>query len=248
MKKMIAAENIPDRKNTVRPLRLFEKKLLNLFYKPFVEWYTLRERKYTYEDIRLKIKPGVFHPRFFCSTEYMIEFLGFVNFSRKKVLEIGSGSGLISIMAARQGAEVTAIDIDPVAVENTGVNVELNRGTIAQNSGEVRIIESDLFDKLQPGIFDLVIINPPFYKGAVTRPSENAWYAGTDLQYFRKLFQQCRNHMDHETEMYMVLSEDCELAEIKEIATTNSLNMKVVSIKQFITENLLIFKINIPSN
>jgi release factor glutamine methyltransferase len=178
----------------------------------------------------------------------MIEFLGFVNFNRKKVLEIGSGSGLISIMAARQGAEVTAIDIDPVAVENTELNVELNRAAISQSSGNVRIIESDLFDQLQPGIFDLVIVNPPFYKGAVTKPSENAWYAGTDLQYFRKLFQQCRNHMDPESEMYMVLSEDCELAEIKEIAMAHSLRMKVVSIKQFITENLLIFKINIPSN
>ncbi len=43
------------------------------------------------------------------------------------VLDVGSGSGILSIAAAKLGAsDVLAVDIDPVAVEISGENIELN--------------------------------------------------------------------------------------------------------------------------
>ena len=243
MKEVMTIEQILKRKSAKQPLRILEKRILDLVYKPFVEWYTTRETAYKYQDLTLKIKPGVFHPRFFCSTGYMLEFLEFINFSRKKVLEIGSGSGLISIVAAKEGANVTAIDICPYAVENTAENVNRNLDKFLKNSGSVSVIQSDLFENVPSGVFDVLIVNPPFYQGEVNKVGEHAWYAGKDFEYFQKLFSKCRNHMDMESEMYMVLSEDCNFDKINEIALDNSFKLKAVSFKQFVTEHFYIFKI-----
>ncbi|EGK12654.1 ribosomal protein L11 methyltransferase [Desmospora sp. 8437] len=45
----------------------------------------------------------------------------------QKVIDVGCGSGVLSIAAARLGAsEVLALDLDPVAVESTSQNIRLN--------------------------------------------------------------------------------------------------------------------------
>jgi ribosomal protein L11 methyltransferase len=47
---------------------------------------------------------------------------------RARVLDVGSGSGILSIAAALLGArEVLAVDVDPIAVEATGANARRNR-------------------------------------------------------------------------------------------------------------------------
>ena len=245
MEEIRTMEQIIKRKALKKPVRLFEKIILNLVYKPFVEWYTSRESNYTYQDVILKIKPGVFHPRFFSSTIFMLEFLEFMNFSRKKVIDIGSGSGLISIIAAKEGANVIAVDISPLAIENTKLNVEINLEKIIANFGSIEVVESNLFENVSKGIFDIVIVNPPFYPGAAQKPADHAWYAGKDFEYFQILFARCKAYMDKSSEMYMVLSEDCNLGKIFGLAKTNALDIKAVSVKQFFTENLYIFKITV---
>jgi ribosomal protein L11 methyltransferase len=48
-------------------------------------------------------------------------------FSGARVLDVGSGSGILSIAAARLGAaDVSALDVDPIAVESTAANARLN--------------------------------------------------------------------------------------------------------------------------
>lgn len=245
MRDLITMEQILKRKQLKRPLRRVEKKLMSMFYKPFVEWYTSRETTYKYTDLYIKVKPGVFHPGFFYSTEFMLEFFEFINFNRKNVLEIGSASGLISIVAAKGGGFVTAIDINPVAIENTRINVDSNLSKIEQGGGKIDIIESDLFDNLNNKIFDLLIVNPPFYKNKVKTLAEHAWNAGENMEYFEKLFSKCKDHMNNESEMYMVLSEDCDFEKIFLIAKLNRIEIKTVAVKHFVTESLYIFKMNI---
>ena len=77
-------------------------------YKPFLEKYLSKTRMYKYEDIRLEIPPQVFHPGFFFSTRLLLNYLRNFPLVRKSFLEPGCGSGLISIYAAKQGANVTA--------------------------------------------------------------------------------------------------------------------------------------------
>lgn len=72
----------------------------------------------------------------------------------ERVLEVGTGSGLIALHCAAAGAEVIATDIDPTAVKNALENAR-------RNSLGIAVVRTDLATGLGKG-FDAVIFNPPY--------------------------------------------------------------------------------------
>jgi predicted nicotinamide N-methyase len=75
----------------------------------------------------------------------------------RRVLDLGSGSGLVAIAAAKAGAaRVLATDIDPLALAAIGLNAAANAVTLETTA-------ADLLDKPQ-GPFDLVLIGDLFYE------------------------------------------------------------------------------------
>ena len=73
------------------------------------------------------MRPTVFHPRFFLTSEYFAGFIDRLDLTGKTVAEVGTGSGILSLAAARAGAErVVAIDINPNAALSAADNAQLN--------------------------------------------------------------------------------------------------------------------------
>jgi predicted nicotinamide N-methyase len=67
---------------------------------------------------------------------YLLDHPGQV--AGQTVLDLASGSGLVAIVAARLGAaEVTASDIDPVAVTAIGLNAEANRVKLTVSNSDL---------------------------------------------------------------------------------------------------------------
>lgn len=100
-------------------------------------------------DIALEIEPKMsfgtgHHP----TTTLMIRMMLRESFIGKTVLDLGCGSGVLGILAARLGAvEVTGIDIDVWAVENTRENCERNGITCMRvEQGDARAIGERQFD------------------------------------------------------------------------------------------------------
>ena len=80
----------------------------------------------------------------------------------RRVLDLGTGSGIVAIAAALSGAaEVQAIDIDPLAVAAADLNSGLNGVTIAARC-------ADILDGAAPDA-DLILIGDVFYDEAVAR-------------------------------------------------------------------------------
>lgn len=195
----------------MNPTRFIVKKVLSYTWKPLVSIYLSNSRNYHWQNISVNIPHGIFHPGIFFSTHILLSYLSKQELKNKSFLELGSGTGLISVYASRQGAIVTASDINPLAVETTRKNA-INNGV------RVQVIESDLFDQLTERKFDFIIINPPYYKGSVITDSKSAWYAGDEYQYFEKLFSQLKKHINVESKVVMVLSDECDLVLIKRLA------------------------------
>ena len=186
------------------------KKLLFPVLRSAYNIYSSKERNYTYQGIKIKVMPGVFHPGLFFSTKLLLEYLSKVDLNDKNVLELGAGSGLISVYCAKQNANVIASDINPTAVKNINKNAKLN-------SVNIKVVESDLFDRIETKEFDYIIINPPYYPKNPNNEEEFAWFCGSDFQYFRKLFDQIGNYVNNDSRIIMVLSEDCVIEIIKKI-------------------------------
>lgn len=77
----------------------------------------------------------------------------------KKILDIGSGTGLISIMAAQRcNALVTGIEIEPVAVEVARANVNKTPW-----SDRINILNKDLRYYSPEERYDTIVSNPPYF-------------------------------------------------------------------------------------
>lgn len=88
-------------------------------------------------------------------TMMMIEYLeNNIDTVKGPCVEIGCGSGIISIFLVLNGLEVTSIDIDRRAVECTKLNFSLNGIT-------GNVICSDLFQNVKYK-YNLIIFNPPY--------------------------------------------------------------------------------------
>jgi len=168
------------------------------------------------------VPPSVFHPGVFFSTPAFVSFLQNVDFQEKNVLDVGTGSGLLALFAARRGGQVTALDINPLAVETARQNA------LANGLG-LRTVESDLLDALPPQpLFDVVLINPPYYPRTPRTAAEYAFFAGEGLEYFEKLFAQLPSHLRPGARVWMVLSEDCDLSKIQVLAAQSGFSWAIV--------------------
>ena len=77
--------------------------------------------------------------------------------SGRCVLDLGSGSGLAAIAAAKAGAlRVLAADIDALAVTAISLNAEANSVTLETTADDLLAVS--------PGVFDLVLIGDLFYE------------------------------------------------------------------------------------
>jgi release factor glutamine methyltransferase len=116
-------------------------------------------------------------------------------------LEIGSGTGLIAIHAAKMGAKVTATDVNPHAVE-------LTRRNAARNRTQIQILQSDLFEKVT-GYFDVIAFNPPYLPGDSNSTSwiERSWSGGgKGSEVSVSFLEQAWRHLAPGGRIYMVLS------------------------------------------
>lgn len=205
-------------------------------YKPLLVKYLSRARVYRYKDIRLDIPPQVFHPGFFFSTQLLLQYISKLPLHEKQFLEPGCGSGLISIVAAKKGANVTATDINHIAIASLLKNSR-------QNKVKLEIIQSDLFNNIPKQQFDIIAINPPYYKKKPATAQDYAWYCGENGEYFSSLFDTIGTYIHEHTEILMVLFEDCDMEMIHGFAAKNGFALNCVFSKKNVLEKNSIFKI-----
>ncbi len=217
-------------------MRSLVKYIVGRTYKPLLVRYLSKTRMYSWKGISIEVPPAVFHPGFFTSTKLLLHYIRNKNLLGNSLLELGAGSGLISIYAAKKGAVVTATDINPVSVRCLKKNAALN-------NAQCIIICSDLFDSIPLTLFDTIIINPPYYKKHPQSNEEYAWYCGENGEYFQNLFRDLKKYIHGETEVLMVLCDGCDLEMITMFAQKNEFEMALVHQKNSMIERNYIFKL-----
>jgi release factor glutamine methyltransferase len=205
-------------------------------YKPLLVKYLSSARVYVYKDIRLLIPPEVFHPGFFFSTRLLLRYVSSQPLRGKSFLELGAGSGLISLVAAQKGAKVTASDINPTAIEYLEKNWRMNGISIS-------VIHSDLFSRIPRQVFDIVVINPPYYRRTPSSHADYAWYCGENGEYFSGLFRGLGNYTHGRSAIWMILCDGCDLEMIGGLAKEEGWNLHCVYSKKNLLEKNFIFRI-----
>lgn len=136
------------------------------------------------DGVPLVVLPHVFNPALFRTGEILARTVASSPFAAPpeplegddgRALDLGTGSGAGAVFAARRGFQVTAVDLNPEAVRCARVNALLNH---LEDRIDVR--EGDLFAPVAGERFDLVLFNPPFFRGSPRDRLDLAW-RGTDV-------------------------------------------------------------------
>jgi len=104
------------------------------------------------------------------TTHLMLAEMLAVNFEGKKVMDVGTGTGVLAILAQKQGASSTfAFDIDDWCVENTIENAEVNNVTISvQNASIENLSLTTKFDIVLANINKNILLSQmEYYKKAI---------------------------------------------------------------------------------
>jgi release factor glutamine methyltransferase len=132
-----------------------------------------------YDDFRLEridglpfmVTPSVFNPKVPRTGRFFASHIDARLVSGEaEVLDMGTGSGVCAVFAAKHARRVVAVDINPAAVRCAWINTLLND---LQHKIEVR--HGDLFEPVRGERFDLILFNPPFVRGAPKDSRDGAW-------------------------------------------------------------------------
>ncbi|MFB7512301.1 HemK2/MTQ2 family protein methyltransferase [Streptomyces sp. NPDC056144] len=122
----------------------------------------------------LTLLPGVYRPA--ADTRLLADALAAEAIAPGcAVLDIGTGSGVLALLAARRGAAVTAVDVSRQAVRTARMNARRNRLPLL-------VEHADAADCAPGRRFDLVLSNPPYVPAPRARGAGKAmaWDAGPD--------------------------------------------------------------------
>lgn len=147
--------------------------LLPRVRKPALEWI---------DGVPVLSLPDVLNPVVFRSGELLARTAAespLAEPTTGRALDMGTGTGVGALFLARRGWQVVAVDLNPEAARCARINVLLNR---LESRVEVR--QGDLFSPIEGERFDLVLFNPPFFRGEPDGLFDLAWRSRDVLERF----------------------------------------------------------------
>lgn len=120
---------------------------------------TVKSKVVSFDKYELIINPGVFDPSLGEGSQIMAKIKHL--FVGEDVLEIGTGSGALAILAAENANKVVATDISQEAINCA------NENFLKYNlNNKIELRKGDLFSVIDESEkFDVIIFNPPFLNG-----------------------------------------------------------------------------------
>ena len=155
-----------------------------------------RHRRLVLEQLAglsLVVLPDVFHPGLFFSSSLFAEALAAEPLEGQRVLEVGTGTGFLALVAGRRARQTIGTDINPEAVRALTINALLNR-----LEDRVTARQGDLFQPVAGERFDLILFNPPYFAPHSAGQARDLWeYSWRDVNRTRARFvEQAAAHLN----------------------------------------------------
>ncbi len=182
------------------------------------------------------ILPGVFDGVRLRTGAFLAETLDMVpGPASARVLDLGTGSGIGAICAARRGARVVATDINPAAVRCARLNAMAHH-----LEHKIETATGDLFAPVGDEAFDLILFNPPFYHGRPRNLADAAWRT-PDV--FERFIRELPQHLTPQGRALVVLSSDGDVKNT--LAAAENLVVRPIRRSDLVNEILAVYEIRL---
>jgi HemK-related putative methylase len=201
-----------------------------------------------YDDFRMErvhgapfvVMPSVFNPKVprtgeFLAAQLDSQLVG----SETEVLDMGTGSGVCAVIAARHARRVVAVDINPEAVRCAGINALMNH---LEHKVDVR--HGDLFEPVPAERFDIILFNPPFLLGTPQDDRDRAWRSNDVAERFAA---GVGAHLKPDGFALVLLSTFGDAPVFLEEFRKRGCAVRVLARRRFVNETLAVFRIAPPS-
>lgn len=123
-----------------------------------------------FDNYELKVNPGVFDPSLGEGSQIMAKIKHL--FVGEYVLEIGTGTGALAILAAENSKKVIATDISEDAIRCAQENISKYN-----LESKIELRHGDLFCPInEEEKFDVILFNPPFLNGNPKSKIDNSYF------------------------------------------------------------------------
>ncbi|MBN2013793.1 MAG: methyltransferase [Candidatus Altiarchaeota archaeon] len=190
-----------------------------------------------YRNLRMKTHPEVYEPAedSFLLAENLCVGDGW------RVLDMGTGTGLLALVAAENAEYVLGVDVNPVAVGLALENAVLNGVT------NVGFKVSDLFSGIRER-FDLIVFNPPYLPVDEDDTLGMAWSGGLDgLSVVKRFIGSAPKYLSRDGVMMLLVSSFNDVDHVRDLLEENGLGSEVVSRRRFFFEELFVLRCSISA-
>jgi len=203
-----------------------------------------------YKGLHIFLHPEVYEP-----AEDTFLLLDTIDINpAESVLEIGSGTGIISLWCAQHQANVIASDINPFAIELLKKNIRKNTSDLR---GILKARMGDMYDSIDPRErFDVIIFNPPYLpEGSIEESKKLGWIdtatnGGREgIQPSLRFLNKLPYHLKKRGRAYLIVSSFSTVERIQSTILVNDMHYKVLQQLRCNNELLEVYKITLnPSH
>ena len=161
------------------------------------------------------------------------------DYAKGDVLDMGTGSGVLALEAAKTAQTVVAADINPIAVR------ELRSLAKKQRIRGIRCVETNLFAGIR-GSFDLIIFNPPYLPKDKREPVESALQTTGGKKGYELLLRfigSLDRHLAKDGKCLVIFSDLTNADKIDEALKSHGFAFQVLEREKMFFETLIVYLI-----
>lgn len=181
----------------------------------------------------------MFNPKDYFSSEIFAKFIFVLeDLKGKYILDMGCGSGVVSVFAASKGTRCLAVDVNPVSIKAAEENA-------AQNGygDKIKALQSNLFENIPPEEkFDIIFFNPPYYEKEPKTNFEKAFFTGEGFKVIKDFLKQAKNHFASGGFIYFITSSDLKIDVFSDMVSASGYEFKIAKKVNTLFETFYITK------
>ena len=186
--------------------------------------------------VEIIVLPGVFNGVLLRTGAFLAATLNATTIpASARVLDLGTGSGIGAIFAARYAARVIATDLNPEAIRCAQINARAHH---LDHKIETRV--GDLFAPVGDERFDVILFNPPFYRGRPRSLADAAWRS---VDAFDRFLRELPSHLSDNGRALVVLSSDGEIVDA--LFSAKHLSYRSIRRRDWVNEILTVYEIRV---